>query len=67
MSIKRFESSFYLQIYIQHNKAIFSTVLAVILRVFMKSELYEWRARCIWTIYFKQLQIVEFLSIEDLQ
>ena len=41
MSIKRFESSFYLQIYIQHNKAIFSTVFAVILRVFMKSELYE--------------------------
>ena len=45
-------------------KHYFSKLLPVKLRLFIKNGLHGWRASCIWTVNFKQLQEVEFHSIK---
>ena len=46
-------------------KHYFSTILPVILELFIKNGSHEWRASCIWTNNFNRLQEVEFHSIKD--
>ena len=41
-----------------------STLLPIILRLFIKNRSHGWRASCIWTVKFKRLQEVELHSIK---
>ena len=45
-------------------KHYFSTILPVILQLFIKNGSHGWRASFIWTVNFKRLQEVEFHSIK---
>ena len=45
-----------------HTAKHFSTILPVIMRLFIKNGSFRWRASCIWTVNFKQLQEVEVHS-----
>ena len=47
-----------------HKANYFSTILSVILRLFIKNGSHGWRASCIWTVNFKGHQEVELRSIK---
>ena len=47
-----------------HTAKRFSTLLPVILRLFIKNGSHGWRASCIWKVDFKRLQEVKFHNIK---
>ena len=48
-----------------HSAKYFSTILSVVLRLFIKNGSHRWRASCMWTVNFKWLQEMEFHNIKD--
>ena len=69
-SFKCFESNFYLSFYLQHNKRNYSTILLVILRLFMNNKSHGLKGSYIWTVNLwlkmsssKALKTSKFYSI----
>ena len=60
-------TNFYLQFYIQPNKAVFLNTISSHTEIIHEKWVHEWKASCIWTDDFERLQDAEFLSIKDLQ